>query len=220
MRKMETYQDHKRRRGQHRRLSARVLMAVVCAAGMTLSTLGCFGGKPVQMKVVELPDQSDPGPYRIGRGDSLDVLVWGHDQLSGRLHVADDGTITVPLIGQTEAAGLTTDQLQKHMSGKLSRYLHGPNVTVRVANPGSQIFFVLGEVKRAGKYQLSSGEVLSQALAEAGGPTEFANLRKIKIIRHLDAKPLELTVNYKMVASDGDLSADVPISRGDTIMVP
>jgi polysaccharide biosynthesis/export protein len=194
--------------------------SVALATGLALSTFGCFAGDAVQTKVVEAPDLSDPGPYRIGKGDSLDVLVWGHEQLSGRLHVADDGTVTVPLIGQTEAAGLTTAQLQKHLSVKLSRFVHGPNVTVRVATPSSQVFFVLGEVKRAGKYQLTSGEVLSQALAEAGGPTEFANLRKVQIIRHAGDRPLEITINYKMVASDGDLRADVPISRGDTILVP
>ncbi len=197
------------------------IWSLALATWLAPSTFGCFAGDAVHTEVVQVPDQSDPGPYRIGKGDSLDVLVWGHEQLSGRLHVADDGTVTVPLIGQAEAAGLTTTELQKHLSVKLSRFVHAPNVTVRVATPASQVFFVLGEVKRAGKYQLTSGEVLSQALAEAGGPTEFANLRKVKIIRHDSDRPLEeLTINYKMVASDGDLSADVPISRGDTILVP
>ena len=186
--------------------------------GLLLS--GCFGGAVVQTKVVPAADPSDPGPYRIGRADSVDVLVWGRQQLSGRLQVADDGTITMPLIGQTTAAGLTTAELQKHLTHKLSRFVNNPNVTVRVANPASQVFYVLGEVKRAGKYQLMPGEVLSQALAEAGGPTEFANLRKVKIIRYATDRPTEMTVNYKVVASDGDLSADVPISRGDTIVVP
>ena len=198
----------------------RPIGAFACIVGLALAICGCFGSKAVETTVIQAPERPDPGPYRIGRGDSLDLLVWGHDQLSGRLHVADDGSVTLPLIGQTEAAGLTTTQLQRRLTAKLARFLHAPNVTVRVANPASQVFFVLGEVKRAGKYQLTSGEVLSQALAEAGGPTEFANLRKVKIIRHVDDHPMELTVNFKTLASDGDFSADVPISRGDTIVVP
>src|SRR5208337_4332123 len=101
--------------------------------GLLLS--GCFGGAVVQTKVVPAADPSDPGPYRIGRADSVDVLVWGRQQLSGRLQVADDGTITMPLIGQTTAAGLTTAELQKHLTHKLSRFVNNPNVTVRVANP-------------------------------------------------------------------------------------
>jgi polysaccharide export outer membrane protein len=206
------------------RLTARhileVLLTVILGTAVALAVAGCFSGKVVQTRVVEVEDPPDPGPYRIGKGDSLDVLVWGREQLSGRLHVAGDGMITMPLIGETNAAGLTTAELQKQLTHKLSRFVHDPNVTVRVASPASQVFYVLGEVKRAGKYQLAAGEVLSQALAEAGGPTEFANLRKVKIIRYADEKPVEMTVNYNAVASDGDLSADVPISRGDTILVP
>jgi polysaccharide export outer membrane protein len=221
--RMYSYRNQYLRRIEKALRPARVSFAIISfagIAGLALSCCGCFGGRPVETKVVQDAAQPDPGPYRIGRGDSLDLLVWGHDQLSGRLHVADDGSVTLPLIGQTEAAGLTTSQLQRRLTIKLSRFLHAPNVMVRVANPASQVFFVLGEVKRAGKYELTSGEVLSQALAEAGGPTEFANLRKVKIIRHVDDRPMELTVNYNTVASDGDLSADVPISRGDTIVVP
>ena len=198
----------------------RGLRSLALGALLTVLLSGCFGGAVVQTKVVEAADSPDPGPYRIGKADSLEVLVWGRPQLSGRLHVADDGTITVPLIGQTTAAGLTTAELQKQLAHKLSRFVNNPNVTVRVATATSQVFYVLGEVKRAGKYQLMPGEVLSQALAEAGGPTEFANLRKVKIIRYATDRPTEMTVNYKVLASDGDLSADVPISRGDTIVVP
>jgi len=202
----------------YRSLSGMLLLGLVTVFG--LNAAGCFAGKVVQTKVVDVDQSPDPGPYRIGKGDSLDVLVWGREQLSGRLRVAGDGMITMPLIGQTDAAGLTTRELQQELTHKLSRYVHAPNVTVRVANPSSEVFYVLGEVKRAGKYQLSPGEVLSQALAEAGGPTEFANLRKVKIIRYASEKPLEMTINYNAVASDGDLSADVPINRGDTIVVP
>jgi polysaccharide biosynthesis/export protein len=198
----------------------RTIVTAVFGVAVVLTVAGCFDGKIVQTRVVTGADPPDPAPYRIGKGDSLDVLVWGREQLSGRLHVEDDGTITMPLIGKTEAAGLTTTDLQNTLTRKLSRFINDPNVTVRVAIPSSEVFYVLGEVKRAGKYQLAPGEVLSQALAEAGGPTEFANLRKVKIIRYTAENSTELTVNYRALASDGDLRADVPISRGDTIVVP
>jgi len=153
----------------------------------------------------------------IGKADSLDALILGRELLSGRLHVANDGTITLPLSGQTTAARLTIAELQKQLTRKLSRFVSNPNLTVRVANPTGQIVYVLGEVKRVGKYQLMPGEVLSQALAEAGGPkpTEFANLRQVKIIRYATDRPTEMTVNYKAVASDADVR-----SVGDRIVVP
>jgi protein involved in polysaccharide export with SLBB domain len=93
----------------------------------------------------------------IGKADSLDVVVWGRHQLSGRLNVADDGTITLALIGQTSAAELTIAEMQKQQPHKFSRFVNNPNIIVRVANPTSQVFYVLGEVKGAGKHQLTLG---------------------------------------------------------------
>jgi len=187
---------------------------------MALATSGCFGGAPVQTRVVAKPAESaDVGPYKIGRDDVLDVLVWKQQQLSGRSRVASDGTTMLPLIGQVKAAGLTTNELQTDLTARFARYVHDPKVTVRVYDPASRVFYVLGEVTKPGMYKLMSSEVLSQALAAAGGPTEYASLRKIKIVRRSGDEQVEMTVNYSEVRS-GDLSADVPLERGDTITVP
>jgi polysaccharide export outer membrane protein len=125
----------------------------------------------------------------------------------------------MPLIGQVAAAGETTQQLQADLTDRLSKFVHDPQVTVRIFNPASRAFYALGEVAKPGRYPLMSGEVLSQGLAAAGGPTEFANLRKIKIVRRTSDSQVEITVNYSAVTK-GDLSADVPLQRADTIMVP
>ncbi len=186
---------------------------------LALAISGCFG-EPVQTQVVAKPAESaDVGPYKIGRDDVLDVLVWKEQQLSGRIRVGSDGNIMLPLIGQVKAAGLTTNELQTDLTARFARYVHDPKVTVRVFNPASRVFYVLGEVTKPGMYKLMSGEVLSQALAAAGGPTEYANLRKIKIVRRAADQQVEMTVNYSGVRS-GDLRADVPLERGDTITVP
>ncbi len=187
---------------------------------LAVTTSGCFGGTPVQTQVVARPAESaDVGPYKIGRDDVLEVLVWKQEQLSGRIRVASDGTIMLPLIGQVKAAGLTTNELQTDLTARFVRFVHDPKVTVRVFDPASRVFYVLGEVSKPGMYKLMSGEVLSQALAAAGGPTEYANLRKIKIVRRSGDQQVEMTVNYSGVRS-GDLRADVPLERGDTITVP
>jgi len=196
----------------------RISRAIVLALALTVA--GCFGGTPVHTQVVAKPALSaDQGPYKIGRDDVLDVLVWKQEQLSGRIRVASDGTIMLPLIGQVKAAGLTTTELQTDLTARFVSYVHAPKVTVRVFDPASRVFYALGEVSKPGMYKLMSGEVLSQALAAAGGPTEYANLRKIKIVRRSDGKEVEMTVNYSGVHS-GDLRADVPLERGDTITVP
>ena len=160
----------------------------------------------------------DPQPYVIGVDDVLDIIVWNQSQLGGKIRVADDGTITVPLAGQVPAAGLTCEALEKSLHKKLAAFTDDPTVTVRVAEPNSKIFYVVGEVRKPGEFQLRSGEVLSQALAEAGGLSDFADASAIRIVRRTPAENVEMTINYKKV-EDGDLSADVPLETGDTITV-
>jgi polysaccharide export outer membrane protein len=187
---------------------------------LMLAVSGCFGGSAMQTRVVAHPSASTKAtPYTIGSDDIIDVLVWKEPQLSGRVRVASDGRITMPLIGQIMAANQTTGQLQDGLTERFSRFVHNPQVTVRIFNPASRAFYALGEVVKPGRYPLMSGEVLSQALAAAGGTTEYANLRKIKIVRRTSDTEVEITVNYSAI-SKGDLSADIPLERSDTIMVP
>ena len=94
------------------------------------------------------------------------------------------------------------------------------NATVRVTNPASHVFYVLGSVNKPGAYKLHTGEVLSQALAEAGGLGQFADPGKIRIMRHKENETVVLTVNYYVVRSGGDVSADVQVEPGDTVTVP
>jgi polysaccharide export outer membrane protein len=196
---------------------AAISFAIFLVMAVTIS--GCFG-EPVQTQVVAQPSEpADVGPYRIGPDDVLDVLVWKQQQLSGRIRVGSDGTIMLPLIGQVRAAGLSTNDLQTDLTNRFAKYVHDPKVTVRIFDPASRVFYVLGEVTKPGMYKLMSGEVLSQALAAAGGPTEYANLRKIKLVRRTGDQQVEMTINYSDIGG-GDLRADVPLQRGDTITVP
>ena len=132
----------------------------------------------------------------IGSDDELEIIVWTQPQLSGKVTVASDGTIAMPLIGRVPAAGLTPDQLKADLEKRYVRYVHGANATVRVTDPASHVFYVLGQVNKPGAYKLHSGEVLSQALAEAGGLAEFADAGKIRILRHKENETVVLTVNY------------------------
>ncbi len=193
------------------------------AVAISTSTAACslFDGSPVHEKVVTHPEvKADADPYQIGRDDELDIIVWTQPQLSGKVTVASDGTISMPLIGRVPVAGMTPDQLKVELEKRYARYVHGANATVRVADPASHVFYVLGEVNKPGVYKLHSGEVLSQALAEAGGLGQFADAGKIRILRHKENETVVITVNYYVVRSGGDVSADVPVEPGDTVQVP
>jgi len=133
--------------------------------------------------------------------------------------VAEDGSIAIPLAGRVPAAGLTCEALEKRLHDKLAVFTDNPQVTVRVADPRSEVFYVVGEVHKPGIMRLHAGEVLSQGLAEAGGLTDFANRRRIRIVRRKPTQTVEVKVNYMRV-EQGDLGADVALEPGDTIMVP
>lgn len=192
------------------------LMIVAIAMSFALSSCG---GQSVQTRVVEHP-KAETKPYVIGKDDQLDVVVWKEEQLSGNVTVAGDGTITIPLAGRVPAAGHTTDEVQEEIRHRLQAYTHEPTVTVRVIDPASRVIYVLGEVHSPGQFKLRSGEVLSQALAQAGGLNDYADGSKVRIVRHQADKDTEIIVNYDRIRDGKDMAADIELDSGDTITVP
>jgi len=193
-------------------------IALLLAAAL-LGSCSIFSPDPVSTRVAERPDPP-PQPYVIGKDDVLNIIVWREPQLSGKVLVASDGTITLPLAPAVPAAGLTCEELQKELARRLDNFTRAPNITVRVADPRSRVFYALGEVHTPGMFPMHSDEVLSQALAQAGGFTDYADPGSIKILRHTPVKDIEITVNFNRVASGKDLQADIPLKPGDTITVP
>ncbi len=206
------------------RASAALTGIILLAVTISMWTGGCdlynFTSAPVGEKVVPHPAGATSDAYEIGRDDELEIIVWNQTQLCGKQIVGSDGTIDMPLIGRIPAAGLTPEKLKADLEKRYAGYVHDPNVTVRVSDPESYVFYVLGEVNKPGVYKLHSGEVLSQALAEAGGLKQFADPGRIRILRHKENETVVLTINYNTVPSGSDVSADVPIARGDTVTVP
>ncbi len=201
------------------RAGAALTGTILLAVTISMSMAACSSSS-VRQTVVPHQAAKDADPYQIGSDDELEIVVWNQLQLSGKVIVASDGTIAMPLIGRVPANGLTPDLLKADLEKRYARYVHGANVTVRVSDPASHIFYVIGSVNKPGAFKLHSGEVLSQALAEAGGFGEFADPSKIRILRHEEDKTVVLTVNYNVVRSGGDVSADVPVEPGDTVSVP
>lgn len=180
---------------------------------------GC-GGQTVKQRAVSAA-APDTRPYTIGKDDVLEVMVWKQPELSGSVKVASDGTITEPLVGRVHAMGLTPDQLAQNLRDSLGHYTNKPEVTVRVTDAQSQLVYVLGQVHKPGVYQLHSDETLSEALAEAGGLNDYADMSEIQIVRRNGGgHDVQFTINYKKVASGEDLTGDIPLQRGDTVTVP
>jgi polysaccharide biosynthesis/export protein len=160
----------------------------------------------------------DPNRYVIGAEDSLQITVWKDATLSGTVPVRPDGMISMSLIGDLRAAGLTPMALGADISQRLKKYLQDPVVTVVVLGVNSQRIFAVGEVNKVGPLMLTPGMTPLQAIVTAGGLTPFANSKHIYILRTVAGKQQKLPFNYKQ-ALKGD-NQGIALIPGDTIVVP
>jgi polysaccharide export outer membrane protein len=174
----------------------------------------------------ETKKQVEPGPiqihesYVIGQGDMLEVFVWRNEQLSRQVTVRPDGKISLPLIQDLQAEGLTVLQLTDQITRRLKQYVQNPTVTVIISEIGSYKISVLGKVAAPGVYSINTRTTLLEAISLAGGFTEWANKRKITVIRNEGGRNKKIQINYNKIVSGKDPSQNITLQRGDTIVVP
>jgi polysaccharide export outer membrane protein len=161
----------------------------------------------------------DPN-YVIGPQDMLDISVWKEAELTRTIPVRPDGKISMPLLNDVRAAGLTPNQLAAQITTSLKRFVTDPQVTVIVTQINSQRVYILGEVTRTGAYPLLPGMTLLQALSSAGGFTQFANRKKIYMFRTENGKQNKYPFDYKAVVDGKRTDENVVLKAGDTIVVP
>jgi len=155
-------------------------------------------------------------PYVIGPLDVISVKVWNNPNLSSALDVGPDGMISLPLIGQVKADGLTAMQLREALAKRLGEFLNSPEVDVQVLKVLSKRFFVYGEVGHPGEFPLIQETTIMDALASVGGFRDFANQKKIYLMRGSQ----KFDFNYKDVSKGKHLEQNIPVQNGDRIYVP
>lgn len=158
----------------------------------------------------------DPNRYVIGAQDILFVRVWREPDFTGPYGVRPDGKITLPLIGDVQAAGLTPQQLSKSLVKSLSKLINNPDVSVGVQAVQSKKYFIDGEVMHAGEFSLVTPTTVMEALSKAGGFRDFANKKKIRILRGTET----LKFNYNEVSKGKNMEQNVLVENGDHIIVP
>jgi len=161
----------------------------------------------------------DPN-YVIGPQDVLDINVWKEPSVSRTVPVRTDGKISLPLIDDVQASGLTPMQLTATLTEKLRKYIEDPQVTVIVTQINSQRVYIIGQVQRPGAYPLLPGMNILQALTTAGGLAQFANGKKIYLLRNEDGKQTKYYFNYKEVLSGKKPEQNLTLKTGDQIVVP
>lgn len=177
---------------------------------------------PVQGMTPAAPNPAAPtasDTYVIGPSDVLTVTVWKEPTLSGNILVRPDGMITLPLLGDVQASGMTPLQLADQIAAKLKKFVQAPNVSVVVGEIHSKVVYLLGEVGKKGPVEMTSGMTLLDAIASAGGLTDYANAKKIYILRNAAGKHETIPVHYKE-ALKGDSQFNLLLEPGDTIVVP
>ena len=192
-------------------------MAVVAMLSVSFLAAQDKSAAPAEIQKSS-PVATDPN-YVIGAEDVLSISVWKEPDLTRTVPVRPDGKISLPLIDEVKAAGLTPKDLEKELTTRFSHFIASPQVSVIVADVRSQTFSIVGEVNRAGSFQLKQKTTMLEALAAAGGFKDFAKTKKIYVLRtNPDGTKTRMPFNY-----DKALKGEVPtfeVQAHDTIVVP
>jgi polysaccharide export outer membrane protein len=194
------------------RLSALALVACVIAPGLAA------GKDPDKKAAPQAPAFAPIEEYKLGAGDKLRIEVYKDQQLSQSVQVRPDGKVTLPLIGDIDAAGMTPIELRDRITQQLKEYVTNPTVTVIVVEATAATAYVMGEVNKPGAVALQAPLTVLQALALAGGLRDFADAKNIRILRRSPRGVETIPFNYK----DAVKSARAPLylRPGDTVVVP
>jgi len=161
-----------------------------------------------------------PADYVIGPEDILTIVFWREKDLSSEVVVRPDGRISLPVLQDINAAGLTPEQLRDSLTKTAERFVEDPNVTVVVKEIKSRRVFITGMVARPGPYNITAPMTVVQLIAFSGGLLEYADAKNIVVMRNENAKDTSYKFNYKEVAEGKNLKQNIQLKPGDTVIVP
>ena len=198
----------------------RVLTSWFLIAVMVVGATGC-----VEEQINYKVDMVAPGEFLLGPEDVLTVTIWKNQDLSREVVVRPDGMISMPLVGDIQATGLSANLLAKRIAERLTEYMASPIVFVQLKEVNSYFIYVLGEVAKPGKYPLKSYANVMQGISLAGGFTVYAKKNKIKVLRVTGDGPsgkqqVEIPVNYDEILKGNAVPGNFFLRIGDVIVVP
>ncbi len=203
-----------------------LLVAFFCAVSPAMQAQGSPDKKESKPAEKAAGDESktaaatlDPS-YVIGEEDQLNINVWKEPEITRTVPVRPDGKISLPLINDVQASGLTPSQLALSITERLRKFIAEPQVTVIVTQINSRRVYIMGEVSRPGAYPLLPNMTVLQALSSAGGFSQFANLKGIYVLRAENGKQTKFPFNYKDVIKGQRAEQNIILKPGDTIVVP
>src|SRR5689334_3441670 len=220
---LRSLRRHGARRHGALALVALMSVPVFAQAQKPNAPVGAITGIPPAAAAAAAPRPTDPvvpAGYVIGTDDVLSIVYWKDKDMSADAKVRPDGRIALPLINEVQAAGLTPEQLHKRLMEESKKYMEDANITVVVREINSRKAFITGEVYKPGPYPLTAPTTVLQLISMAGGLREYAEPRKIVIMRNENGRQISLPFNYKDVAAGKKLDQNIELKPGDTVVVP
>lgn len=188
--------------------------------GPTIALSQSPARQPKTAAVTDTSNSSAPGDYVIGPSDVLGIVFWREDKLSMDAVVRPDGKISLPLLNDVQAAGLTPDQLRGKLTESARRFLADPVVAVTVKQVNNNRVFITGQVSHQGPVALAGPTTVLQLIATAGGLSEFADRKHIMVTRVERGATTSYTFNYDEVVKGKNLAQNIVLKPGDTVVVP
>jgi polysaccharide export outer membrane protein len=189
---------------------------LVTTLGATLVLLAPAAAQETESGGAKAPSSAE---YRIGIADELRITVWREPDLSLPVIVRPDGSITVPLVGDVRALGRTATEITREITSALTKYIKEPIVTVIVEQINSNTIYVIGEVNRQGSIELRQRTRFLQALAMAGGLTEFADKSRVVLLREEGGREVVREIDYRRLIRGEAPGDNLYVQPGDTIIV-
>ncbi len=196
---------------------------------LMLLLVACSSGQNYANKVINISDLGDRpsqilSDYRIGIGDSIQIVVWKNPDLGVIVPVRPDGKISAPLVGDVVVAGLTPEEVSSIITNRLGKFVRTPNVAIIMTNLASTTYIsrvrVTGAVIQSTSLQHSQGITVLDAILAAGGPNEYADTENTKLFRRVADETALIPINLKSILEEGNLSDNILLMPGDTLTIP
>jgi polysaccharide export outer membrane protein len=204
----------------HRWTTCALLTSLVVLGGAHRAPAQQTAPPPAAVRAAAVSSPVLPTGYTIGPKDILSIVFWRDEKMSAEVVVRPDGKISLPLLNEVQAAGLTPEQLRAVLVEGANKYLEDPTATVVVKEIHSRNVYITGNVSRADTYPLTSDMTVIQLIAQAGGLLEYSDAENIVIIRTEGGRAQYIKFNYKDVISGKRPEQNIALKPGDTVVVP
>ncbi len=195
------------------------LRATVAVLMLSLGVQGC------STLVAQEREYETPSEFRLGPEDVLEIAVWKNQDLTKTVAIRPDGLISMPIIGDVQASGLSANELAQRIAERLKQFVQNPSVSVNVKELNSYSVYVMGEVAKPGKFQLKSYVTVLQAVSMAGGFTEYAKKNKMQVVRTVSngnhkVRESHIPIRYEELVAGKSEAGNIILLSGDTVVVP